>query len=158
MLFTRTQRYVASIPKEEFKRRLAGNHVKIHDLDFEVYEKGQKLRIVPHAEQETDIRTLPITDVVFREAGDNMEVIITSKIRKIDLGGPQLILLFCVFLLSASVTLFLVGRERMEVYALMSISIITFGIFWLRMERGYFDYVRKIRAFVKGNLTPASNE
>lgn len=158
MLFTRTQRYVASIPKEEFKRRLAGNHVKIHDLDFEVYEKGQKLRIVPHAEQETDIRTLPITDVVFREAGDNMEVIITSKIRKIDLGGPQLILLFCVFLLSASVTLFLVGRERMEVYALMSISIVTFGIFWLRMERGYFDYVRKIRAFVKGNLTPASNE
>ncbi|MBX2905142.1 MAG: hypothetical protein KF744_03835 [Taibaiella sp.] len=158
MLFTRTQRYVASIPKEEFKRRLAGNHVKIHDLDFEVYEKGQKLRIVPHAEQETDIKTLPITDVVFREAGDNMEVIVTSKIRKIDLGGPQLVILFCVFLLSASVALYLVGRERMEVYALMSICLITFGIFWLRMERGYFDYVRKIRAFVKGNLAPARSE
>lgn len=158
MLFTRTQRFVASIPKEEFKSRLAGNHVRIHDLDFEVYDKGQKLRIVPHAEQETDIKTLPITDVIFREAGDNMEVIVTSKIRKIDLGGPQLVLLFCVFLLSASAALYLVGRERMEVYALMSICIITFGIFWLRMERGYFDYVRKIRAFVKGNLTSARTE
>ena len=158
MLFTRTQRYIASIPKEEFKSRLAGNHVKIHDLDFEVYEKGQKLRIVPHAEQETDIKTLPITDVIFREAGDNMEVIVTSKIRKIDLGGPQLVLLFCVFLLSASATLFVLGRERMEIYALMSICAITFGIFWVRMERGYFDYVRKIRAFVKRNLTSVQTD
>lgn len=149
MFFTRTQRYLSRISKEDFKSRLVGNHLKIHDLDFEVYERGQKLKIVPHAESEQDIKTLPITDVELREQGNATEVVITSKIRKLDLGGPQLIMLFCGFLVIASSILWVVGRERQEIYVMMGISIVVFSIFWVRMERGYFDYVRKIRDYVR---------
>lgn len=152
MLFTRTQRYRSQLPKEDFRSRLAGDHVRIHNLDFEVFQKGQKLRIVPHAEQEEDIKTLPITDVTLRHEGDATEVVVTSRIRKMDLGGPQLILLFCAFLTGASATLFVLGRERMEIYVLMGICAVVLGTFWLRMQRGYFDYVRKINEYVRQRL------
>jgi len=155
MFFTRTQRYLSQLPKEDFKSRLIGNHLKIHNLDFEVYDRGQKLKIVPHAEEEHDIKTLPITDVVLREEGNATEVVITSKIRKLDLGGPQLIMLFCGFLIVASLILLMVGRERQEIYALLGICTLIFTIFWVRMEIGYFDYVRKIRDYVK-NLETGS--
>ena len=45
-MFTRTLKFQAAIPKEELKHKLVGNHVKIHNMDFEVYEKDQSLRIV----------------------------------------------------------------------------------------------------------------
>ncbi|MBL7692878.1 MAG: hypothetical protein JNM41_14895 [Flavipsychrobacter sp.] len=149
MLFTTTERYLTRISREDLRNRLVGNHLKIHDLDFEVVEKGHKLKIVPHAEEAEDIKTLPITDVELRPTGDATEVVVTSKIRKIDLGGPQLIILFCLFLVGASTVLFMVGRERMEIYAMLSISTLVFSVFWVRMQRGYFDYVRKIRDHVR---------
>ncbi len=152
MFFTRTQRYLSPIPKEDFRNRLVGNHVKIHNLDFEVYERGQKLKIVPHAEQLDEIKTLPITDVFLKEEGDATEIIITSKIRKLDMGGPQLVLLFCAFLVVASFTLLFVGRERQVIYALLGGSMLIFTVFWVRMEMGYFDYVRKIRNYVKSRI------
>lgn len=37
-------------------------------------------------------------------------------------------------------------------YTLMGASVGIFTIFWVRMEMGYFDYVRKIRAHVKSKL------
>jgi hypothetical protein len=58
-------------------------------------------------------------------------------------------MLFCGFLVIASSILWVVGRERQEIYVLMGISLVVFSIFWVRMERGYFDYVRKIRDYVK---------
>jgi hypothetical protein len=152
MFFTRTQRYLSQIPKEDFRNRLVGNHLKIHDMDFEVYEKGQKLKIVPHAESLNAIKTLPITDVYLKEDGNKTEIIITSKIRKLDLGGPQLIMLFCAFLVVASLTLLFVGRERDIIYTLLGISTLVFGVFWVRMEMGYFDYVRKIREHVRSRM------
>lgn len=149
MFFTRTQRYHFPIPKEDFRTRLIGKHVKIHDLDFEVYERGQTLKIIPHAELVDDLKTLPITDVELSSDGNATNVIITSKMRKLDMGGPQLILLFCGFLLLASLILLMVGRERLFTYTLLGISTLVFTIFWVRMEMGYFDYVRKIRDYVK---------
>ncbi len=156
MFFTRTQKYQSQVPTEDFKSRLIGDHVKIHNMDFEVYERGQSLKIVPHAEQVEDLKTLPITDVQIRRDGKNTEVVITSKIRKLDYGGPQLIMLFCAFLLIASIALMMVGRERMEIYTLLSICTIVFGIFWVRMEMGYFDYVRKIRNYIKSRTELAA--
>lgn len=152
MFFTRTQKYQSLIPTKDFKSRLIGDHVKIHNMDFEVYERGQSLRIVPHAEQVEDLKTLPITDVKIRQEGNTTEVVVTSKIRKLDYGGPQLIMLFCAFLFIASIVLMVVGRERLEIYTLMSICSVVFGIFWIRMEMGYFDYVRKIRNYIKSRM------
>ena len=153
MFFTRTQRFRSSIPKEDFKNRLIGNHVKIHDLDFEVTEKDQLLRIIPHAEQVNAIKTLPITHVDVKQLGDKTNVVVTSKMRKFDAGGPMLVVIFCSFMLIAAGVLFMVpGAERPLPYTLAGISVFTFAIFWVRMEMGYFDYVRKIRAHVKSKL------
>ncbi len=151
MFFTRTQRFHSNVRKEDLKRRLVGNHVKIHDLDFEVTEKDHMLRIIPHAEQVNAIKTLPITHVDVKEKGDKTNIVVTSKMRKFDAGGPQLVIIFCTFLLLASMVLLYVGEPSIA-YTLMGISVGIFSIFWVRMEMGYFDYVRKIRAHVKSKL------
>jgi hypothetical protein len=152
MFFTRTQKFESPIAKDDFKNRLIGNHVKIHDLDFEVYEQEQKLTIAPHAEQVTDIKTLPITNVDIRQDGNTTHVVITSKIRMLDYGGPLLVVLFCIFLFAASIILYFVGREFTIASTMLAISTLVFTVFWVRMEMGYFDYVRKIRQYVKTRL------
>jgi hypothetical protein len=152
MFFKRTHRYLSSLPKDVFKKQLNGNHVKIHDLDFEVLEKGHALSIIPHAERVDSIKTLPITHVDIKAEGNKTKVVITSKMRKIDSGGPQLVLIFCAFMFAASFILFYVGGEKMITYTLLGISSLTFIIFYVRMQMGYFDYVRKINTYIKSKL------
>lgn len=151
MIFSRTYRYNSTVPADDLKNRLVGKHVKVHDLDFEVSEKDRLLRIIPHAEQITDIKTLPITHVEFKGKGDKTQVVITSKMRKIDSGGPTLIMLFCSFMLAGAIIFFIFGEEEYSsfTYTLLSISLLIFIVFWIRMEAGYFDYVRKIRDYIK---------
>ena len=152
MLFSRHFRYHTSMPAEEIKKRLVGTHVKVHKLDFEIYEKEHMIKIIPHAEQETNMKTLPITHVEFSGKGDRTQVHISSKMRKIDKGGPLILLTFCFFMLaSALVMLVSLKGEGFEVYAfpMLGVSILVFVIFWVRLESGYFDYIRKIRDYVK---------
>ncbi len=52
MIFTRTYRYQTSLKIDDIKRRLLGQHVKIHNLDFEVMEKDEMIKVVPYAEQD----------------------------------------------------------------------------------------------------------
>ena len=152
MFFTRTQRYLASTPKEDLINRLIGNHVKIHDMDFEVYEKDHSLRIIPHAEQSEGIKTLPITRVEMNEEGNKMNIVVTSKMRKLDSGGPILIMFFCIFLILASFILMAVDGEPKMTYSLLGIGSGIFIVFFIRMQMGYFDYVRKIRSYVKSQM------
>lgn len=151
MLFSRTYRYSSSMPAEDIKNRLVGKHVKVHNMDFEVFEKDRVLRIIPHAEQETNIRTLPITHIEFKGKGTNTQVVINSKMRKIDSGGPLLIVIFCTFMLIAAILFFVFGKEEYLsfTYTLLGISVAIFLVFWLKMEAGYFDYIRKIRDYIK---------
>jgi hypothetical protein len=139
------------MPIEDIKSRLLGKHMKVHDMDFEVFEKDLMLRIIPHAEQETTIKTLPITHVELKGKGNKTQVVISSKMRKIDSGGPLLIVIFCTFMLIAALLFFLFGKEEYLsfTYTLLGISVAIFLIFWMRMETGYFDYIRKIRDHVK---------
>lgn len=151
MLFTRTYRYQSAMPVDDIKNRLLGKHVKIHNLDFEIYEKDRMLRIIPHAEQVTDIKTLPITHIEFKDKGDKTQVVISSKIRKIDQGGPTILMVFVSFMLIGAVVALVFGREEglPFCYTLLGIALVIFSIFWVRMQSGYFDYVRKIRNYVK---------
>lgn len=152
MLFSRHFRYHTSLPAEEIKKRLVGTHVKVHQLDFEIYEKEHMIKIIPHAEQETNIKTLPITHVEFSGKGDKTQVHISSKMRKIDKGGPLILLTFCFLMLAAGLVMLLSLREEgFEVYAfpMLGVSVVVFIIFWVRLESGYFDYIRKIRDYVK---------
>jgi hypothetical protein len=139
------------MPIEDIKSRLLGKHVKVHNLDFEVFENDRSLRIIPHAEQVEAIKTLPITHVDFRGKGDKTQVIISSKMRKIDQGGPLLIVGFCTFMFIGAMFALIVGKGdfMMYTYTLFGISVLIFLVFWMRMESGYFDYVRKIRDYIK---------
>ncbi len=152
MFFTRTQKYQFPVPRETFKSRLIGNHLTIHNLDFEIYEYGHKITIVPHAENVKDLTTLPITDVAIQEDGNDTRITITSKMRKIDYGGPLLVILFCVFLLIAGIILFFVGGEPQISYTMLALCTLVFTIFWVRLEMGYFDYIRKIRNYIKSRV------
>ena len=151
MIFSRTYRYKSSMRPDDIKGRLVGKHVKVHNLDFEVSEKDRVIRVIPHAEQERDIKTLPITHIELNNKGDQTQVVISSKMRKIDSGGPMIIVIFCAFLLIAAVITLTVGSTEYSTYTYMfgGIGLAIFAIFWMRMERGYFDYVRKIRDYVK---------
>lgn len=148
MIFTRTHEFALPISTAEFKSRLLGKHVKIHNLDFEVMELDFRINIVPHAEQVTEIKTLPITELDFREEGGMTKVIIKSTMRKLDAGGPQLIMIFCAFLLIASIVLFFTSEDMMITMTFLGICVLIFSAFWFRMQTGYFDYVRKIREYV----------
>ena len=151
MIFSRTYRYVSAASEEDLKGRLLGKHMKVHDMDFEVSEKGRMLKIIPHAEQETGIKTLPITHVEFKGKGGKTQVVVTSKMRKIDSGGPMLIMVFVSFLILASLILLIVGGVKYNTYTytLGAIGLLIFGVFWTRMQTGCFDYIRKIRDFIK---------
>ncbi len=154
-MFTRTQKYQSSTPKEDLRNRLVGHHVKIHNMDFEVYEKEQSLRIIPHAEQEEGLKTLPITKVEMKQEGDRMRVVVTSKMRRLDAGGPLLIVTFCTFMLIAAAILILVGGEIRIAFALLAIASSILAVFFVRMQMGYFDYIRKIRSYIESNLDAA---
>lgn len=152
MLFSRHFRYQSACSVEVIKQRLVGKHVKVHDMDFEIYEKENMIKIIPHAEQETNIKTLPITHVEFKGKGTKTEILISSKMRKIDKGGPLILLIFCFFLIAAALIMLLsIQEDGFEQYAfpMLGVSVIVFVVFWIRLEKGYFDYIRKIRDYVK---------
>jgi len=139
------------MPIDDIKSRLLGKHVKVHNLDFEVFEKDHQIKIIPHAEAIETIKTLPITHVDFVGKGNNTQVVISSKMRKIDSGGPMLIMMFCLCMLAAAVISLFAGKQEYMTftYSFLGISIVIFLVFWMRMESGYFDYVRKIRDYIK---------
>lgn len=152
MLFSRHFKYHTNLSAEEIKKRLVGKHVKVHNLDFEIYEKDRMIKIIPHAEQETAIKTLPITHVEFDGEGSRTKVHISSKMRKIDKGGPLILLTFVFFMMAASVIMLVSLRDQgFDMYAIpmLAVGLLVFIIFWIRLESGYFDYIRKIRNYVK---------
>ena len=148
MFFTRTHSYQSSLPQEDLKVRLIGKHVKIHNLDFEVMEREDGLRIIPHAEQVEDIKTLPITQLIMQEQGGRTRVKIKSTMRRLDSGGPMIVMLFCAFLFITSVVLYFCQEIQISA-VLMGADLLIFSVFWIRMQTGYFDYIRKIRSYVK---------
>lgn len=154
MIFSRTYRYQSSMPIDDIKGRLIGKHVKVHNMDFEVSEKDRVLKIIPHAEDDMNLKTLPITHIELKGNGSKTQIVINSKMRKIDSGGPTLIIIFCAFLLIGALLFFLLGQaEYMSfTYTMGGIGLFIFLVFWMRMERGYFDYVRKIRDYVKKSV------
>jgi hypothetical protein len=69
--------------------------------------------------------------------------------RKLDAGGPQLIVIFCAFLFVASILLFFTSGDMKITLTILGFCVLIFGTFLFRMQTGYYDYVRKIRSYVK---------
>jgi hypothetical protein len=159
MFFSRTHTYHFPVQKKELTNRLLGKHVKIHNLDFEVLEHDSSLQIIPHAEQVETIKTLPITRINLIEENNGTKAIVKFKMRRLDSGGPMLIIIFSSFMFIAAAILFMVAeQERTLSYTLAGISIFTLVLFTIRMQTGYFDYVRKIAAYVKSRGSVAKPE
>lgn len=151
MLFSRTYKYQSNMEIGAIKSNLLGKHVKVHNLDFEVLERDKMIKIIPHAEQNDNLKTLPITHVEFNGKGNTTQVIVSSKMRKIDKGGPLIVMTFCAFMLIAAILFMVLGKSDYEyfTYALLGLSVGMFALLWIRLESGYFDYIRKIRDYVK---------
>ncbi len=134
---------------ELLKYRLVGNHITIHRHDFEVLEDEQLLSIIPVVEEDSRRSTLPITQVELKEEGNKTEMVITSRMKAIEAGAQMLMMLFCGFFLVASLVLMYVGNDPKVTLSFTAISLLIFVFFLIRLQLGYFDYVRRIRAYVK---------
>ncbi|WP_146146841.1 hypothetical protein [Taibaiella chishuiensis] len=113
------------------------------------------LKIIPHAEDTNAVKTLPITHVEMQGAGSaGTRITLTSKPRRIDIGGPYLIVIFCLFCIVGASVLYLMNplESQWPSISMIGIGLVIFIIFWLRMEAGYFDYTRKIRDYVKHSV------
>lgn len=158
MIFNRTYNYNSSLTIDEIRSRLLNQHIKVHDLDFEVSEKGQMMKVIPHAEDVKGIRTLPITHIeMYGENEGRTKVRVLTKPRKLDAGGPYMILIFCAFCIIGASLLYILNRNGslFPSLVLMIVALVIFVLFWYRMESGYFDYVRKIKKFVHGKINQA---
>lgn len=154
MIFNRSYTFTSPQSVEEAKDTLTGKHVDVHKLDFEIMEKDRLLKVIPHAENEERLRILPITHLDIIPDGNGSKIKMTTKPRRIDAGGPYLLVIFCIFCVIAGVGLYLFKREEVLLPALgiTAVGLLVFIIFWIKMESGYFDYVRKIKRFVKSRL------
>lgn len=161
MIFNRTYRIQSPLSINILKERLEKRQLKIHDLDFEISEKENVLKVIPRAENEEGVRTLPITHIGFQGNGSNgTKITLSSKPRKIDVGGPYLIIIFCLFcIIGASIFYWINSVEYfMPSISMMAVGFLIFVIFWIRMETGYFDYTRKIRNEIRDLVKSQSEQ
>ncbi len=151
MIFNRSSSFHSKLSAQQIREKLLGKHISLHKMDFEVMEKHNMLKIIPHAENATDVKTLPITHVSLNESSNGTKIKMKSHMRRIDAGGPILLFIFCLLAMLGGIGLYikLNEKEALLPYALFGLGLLIFIIFWFRMERGYFFYIRKLHHYVK---------
>lgn len=153
MLFTR--HFQCSSPKnaETLYKQFLGKHLTIHHLDFEVYDEGDHLKVIPHTENSDQLYTLPITKVILQPDKEGTSVKMKFSPRHIDIGGPYLLLIFIGFAILGGLLLIWFKTNVQTAFILIGLAFAVFALMWYRMERGYFDYIRKIKKWVKTYAT-----
>jgi hypothetical protein len=151
MIFNRSYNFKSSKTIAAIKQCIAGSHLKVHSFDFEGIEVNNVLKIIPHAENSEGITTLPITNIHLSEKNNKTSVHIETHPRRIDIGGPYILVVLCLALFFAGFFIGLYGGidQTTTSKIMMGIGLGVFVLFWIKMELGYFDYVRKIKAWVK---------
>lgn len=154
MIFRRYYTFQSKANAETLRQKLLGQHLKVHNLDFEIFDKGEVIKVIPHAEADDHVYTLPITSLKIKPNGAGSTIKMLSKPRRIDIGGPYLLMGFVTFAIIAAVLLYFFGDGTYNntAYILAGIAITVFILLWLRMEQGYFDYIRKIKRWVSEHL------
>jgi hypothetical protein len=139
---------------EELKKHLLGQHLQIHNLDFEILEHNGFIKIIPHAEVENHVYTLPITKLQFIPTENGTIVKTMSKPRRIDVGGPLMLIIFVAFSSAAAVLLYLFGGEGYHTasYILIGIGIMVLLLLTIRLQQGYYDYIRKINRWIRSHV------
>ncbi len=154
MIFRRYYTFKSKLNADDLKKKLLGQHLKVHELDFEIFDKGEDIKVIPHAEADDHVYTLPITRLRIKPEGAGSVVKMLSKPRRIDIGGPYLLMGFVTFAAIAGVLLYLFGEGAYNTtaYILVGIAAFIFALLWMRMEQGYFDYIRKIKKWVSDHV------
>ncbi len=153
MLFTRQFQFNCSKNAETLYKHFLGKHLTIHQLDFEVYDEGDHLKVIPHTENSDQIYTLPITKVMISPDNKGASVKVKFSPRHIDIGGPYLLITFICFAIIAGLLLLWFNTNVQTAYLIIGLAVAVFAIMWYRMERGYFDYIRTIKKWLKSYAT-----
>ncbi|RQO32355.1 hypothetical protein DBR32_01750 [Taibaiella sp. KBW10] len=154
MIFNTTSRIKSKLSPEIIKSKLLGQRVLVHQLDFEVLESNGMLKVIPHAENIDGLKTLPITHIEMEPNAAETTIKISSKPRKIDVGGLYLIIAFVVFMFMVALYFWKAYPDETFIIplALLAVGLIIFIVFMLRMQSGYYDYIRKIRHFLTAQV------
>ncbi|MBP6456725.1 MAG: hypothetical protein KA275_08355 [Chitinophagaceae bacterium] len=138
----------------EIKSNILGAHFSVHDLDFEIGEKDGIVKVIPHTENAEDrIYTLPITHLHFIETSNGTSIKMKCKPRRIDIGGITLLLLFSIILILVGFALLNISKPGNETlfYIIFFGGVLLYFFFWWRLHIGYFDYIKKIKAWVNSH-------
>ncbi len=154
MIFTVFRKLYSKKSTTELAAVLNGQHLKIHHLEFEVYSKNDVFKVIPHAENDEAYTTIPIVRITLQEHKSGSVLKIVANPRRIDIGGPILILFFSCFCILFGSILLIAGytEYRISSYIIMSIGLLVLLILYYRLQTGYYDYVRKILLFLKSKI------
>ena len=148
-MFTRTHRYVFSIPKELLQYRLIGNNISVRGLVFRVSEEDHALSILPYTEDRNSAHAFPATELQLEDDGNNTQVVITSSIRKVDSGLPLLLSMLCSVLLVAAVLVLYFAHEPVVAVAMCACTLLLLLFLFIHLQKGYFGYVRELHSYIK---------
>jgi hypothetical protein len=156
MIFNRTYNLHSTKKNSDIKSSLLGKKFPVHKIEFEIVDVNGITRVVPHAEEIEGERilTLPVTRISITDANNGSKVKLSSHPRRTDIGGPMLLMIACILFFIVGLALYYKGTEDVHGAAkiMLLISSITAILMWIKMELGYFDYVRKIKNYIKANI------
>ncbi|MEZ5047748.1 MAG: hypothetical protein R2831_12240 [Chitinophagaceae bacterium] len=150
MIFRRYYNLKSKKSAKEVTAKLLGNTFNVHNLSFEITQRDNNIKVIPHAEKSEKIYTLPITRLKVTDNKTGSSIKMMSKPRRIDIGGPYLLLIFIFFAIVAAFVIYFYKKDYINsAYVLAIVALFTFIILWIRMEMGYFDYIRKIKKHIQ---------
>lgn len=156
MIFRRSYTLNSNLSPTEIKNKLGGKHFDVHNLDFEVMERDGILKVIPHTELAGDdkVYTLPITHILTNKSDSGSGIKLKFKPRRIDIGGPTIGLIFVLVFIALGIALYINDAKgyKVESLVLMGLGGVLLVGFFYRMNQGYFDYIRKIKAWVKSKV------
>jgi hypothetical protein len=155
MLFRKTNTIKSKHSPEVLRKLLIGNHTTIHGLDFIIKDDNDLIRVVSSLDDSEHIYTLPISRVTFNNTTNGTTIKLSSHPRRIDVGGPYLIIIFVIFAIIAGILLLVFGEGNYDNTAkiMISVAAIIYAILYIRLQIGYYDYIRKIKKWIQEAVT-----
>jgi hypothetical protein len=154
MIFNRTYNFKSSKTLSALKQSMVGKHINLHQLDFETVERDDVIKIIPHAEESEGVTTLPICNITIKEKNNKTYLAMETHPRRIDIGGPYILVILCLASFFAGFFMAIYGgvMQQSSSKIMMGLGLGVFILFWIKMEFGYFDYVRKLKSWVAGQV------
>lgn len=151
MFFNTSSRITSKQNPGQVKSALVGKHFQIKELDFEFKESEGIIKVIPHTENDERSRIVPITHVHLSNGGNGTEIRLSSKPRRIDLGGLYLAVGSIVLLLLIGVYLRMTYPEQ-SVWVSIGIvaaAVLAFILFRIRLQSSYYGYIGGLKNFIR---------